>query len=117
MRLLLTAIVFATLTAGCSRSGVEVQNAANVTITNIEIRVAGNEIGIDRIDPGGSQRVTYSTKTEDTLAISFQMQGAEKQCSSGIYVSPPMEDDFMIRISSDGKCSISNDYGHPDLSL
>jgi hypothetical protein len=101
------AVALLALSSGCSRSSVEIQNTTDAPITNIEVRVAGNELSIDRIEPGDSRRVGYSTKTEDTIAINFQMQGAQKQCSSKSYVSPPFEDEFTIRISSDGKCSIS----------
>ena len=91
----------------CSRSEVEVKNIANVPIENIEISIAGNELSIDRLSPGVSRRIGYSTKTEDSLAVSFLIQGTQRQCSSGAYVSPPFEDEFSVSISADGKCSIS----------
>ena len=107
MKILFTIVTLAVFATGCSRSSVEVRNATNAPITNIEIRVAGNDLKIDKVGPGESERVGYSTKTEDTIDLNFQMQGASKRCSSGSYVSPPFEDEFTIRISPDGKCAIS----------
>jgi hypothetical protein len=95
------------LLTGCSHSGVEVQNHTKSQITNIEIRVAGNALSIDQIAPGGSRRVSYYTKNEDAIAISFLIEGRQKNCAEKIYVSPPFEDEFTIRILPTGKCSIS----------
>jgi hypothetical protein len=106
MRLLSVAVLL--VLAGCSRSGVEVHNIANTPIEKIEIRVAGNELSIDRLNPGDSRRIGYSTKTEETIAVSFRIQGKQGQCSAGFYVSPPFEDEFTVSISSDGKCAISH---------
>ena len=95
------------VTACFHKSGVEVQNAANVTIENIEIHVAGNELAIDSLSSGSSRRIGYTTKTEETLSLSFLIQGTQRRCSSGAYVSPPFEDEFSVSIAADGECSIS----------
>jgi len=92
--------------AGCSRSGVDVQNHTNSQVTNVEIRVAGNVLSIARLDAGESRRVRYSTKTEETISARFLLAGIEKNCAEPIYVSPPFDDEFTIRILPGGKCSI-----------
>lgn len=99
--------LMAVLLTACSRSAVEIQNTASAPIANINIQVAGNDLSIARLDPGASRRVGYSTKTEDAIAVSFQINGALKKCSAPIYVSPPFEDEFTVRILPDGKCTIS----------
>ena len=106
MKTVLVALMVVLL-AACSRSAVEVQNTAGAPVANIDIQVAGNALNIARLDPGASRRVGYSTKTEDAITVSFQINGALKKCSSPIYVSPPFEDEFTVRILPDGECSIS----------
>ena len=108
MRLLSAAILLVLFLAGCSRSHVEVRNVGNSPIETIEIRIAGNELRIDRLNPGDSRRIAYSTKSEETIAISFLIQETQSRCSAGFYVTPPFEDEFTVNISSDGKCAISH---------
>ena len=109
VRLASTVLIGALLacSSGCYRSSAEVQNATAAPVTDVEIRVAGNELSIDRIDAGQSRRVAYVTRTEETMTVSFRMQGVNGQCSSASYVSPPFEDAFTIRIAPGGRCSIS----------
>ena len=100
--------LLALISTGCSRSSVEVSNASNMPVEAIEIHVAGNRLSIDRLNPGTSRRVGYSTKTEEAIVVSFLIQGTQRQCSSGAYVSPPFEDEFTVTISSQNSCSISH---------
>lgn len=100
-------LILAFFLAGCSRSGVDVQNHTKSQVTNVEIRVAGNILSIGRLDAGESRRVRYSTKTEETISVRFLLAGIEKNCAEPIYVSPPFEDEFTVRILPGGKCSIS----------
>ena len=107
MRTVSAATLLVLLSVGCSRSHVEVSNAANLPIENIEIRVAGNKLSVERLDAGETRRIGYSTKTEETIDLTFMIQGTKSECFAGFYVSPPFEDEFTISISSDGKCKIS----------
>lgn len=104
---IVASILLVALMGACSRSSVEVHNDTNAIISNIEIRVAGNVLNIDRIDPGGSERIRYATRSEETIALFFKLGGLEKRCSEMIYVSPPFEDEFVVRILEDGRCEIS----------
>ena len=108
MRLLSAAALLVLALTGCSRSVVEVRNLANAPIENIEITVAGKRLGIDRLGPGDSRRIRYSTKTVDMLTVSFRIQATQRKCANKAYATPPFEDEFIVSISSDGKCAISH---------
>lgn len=106
MRIVASAFLAAALLMGCKRSSVEIQNAANVPITNVDIQVAGNQLSIDSVASGESHRVHYSSKAEDTLSVGFRIRGERKQCSDNSYVTTNIQDEFTVRISSDGKCAV-----------
>lgn len=106
MKTVSSTLLLAVFLVGCSRSGVELRSLADEPITNIELRVAGNELTIDRLEPRDSLRIGYSTKTEDSLSITFTIHGEQKKCSNKSYVSPPFDDEFTVSISAGGNCSI-----------
>lgn len=106
MRIVASAFLVAVFLMGCKRSSVDIQNAANVPVTNVDVQVAGNKLSIDSVAPGESHRVRYSTKAEDTLTVGFIIRGERKKCSDKSYVTTNFQDEFTVRISSDGRCAI-----------
>ena len=101
------AIVSAALLTSCVRSEVQLINATDSRISNVMIRVAGNELKVDEIAPGESRELTYRAESEETLSMDFYLRGARRQCENRGYISPPFEDRFEIRISNSGQCSIT----------
>jgi len=110
-RLMLLAVGFSGLIAGCGQYGpssVEIRNSAGVRLVDMELDVGGRKIQAAPIDPGHVAKVEFTAVSDSALRIRYRRadEPPTSSCDGDVYVATGLRQHLRVNVDSSGSCEV-----------